>query len=71
MVITASHNPPLDNGYKVYDSNGAQIIPPTDKEIAARIELAPAAVDVPRLAKKYRNEVAKPVSDGDVRTVPG
>jgi phosphomannomutase len=63
IVITASHNPPLDNGYKVYDTNGAQIIPPTDKEIAARIELAPAAVDVPRLAKKYRNEVAKPVSD--------
>ena len=64
IVITASHNPPLDNGYKVYDSNGVQIIPPTDSDIAARIAAAPDAVDVPRLAKKYREEVAHPVPEG-------
>ncbi len=64
VVITASHNPPLDNGYKVYDANGAQIIPPTDTEIAAKIDAAPAASDVPRLARKYRKDVAHPVPDG-------
>jgi len=64
VVVTASHNPPLDNGYKVYDSNGAQIIPPTDREIAAKIDAAPGAADVPRLSRKFRKEVAKPVPGG-------
>ncbi len=38
IVITASHNPPEYNGYKVYWQNGAQIVPPHDTGIAARVE---------------------------------
>jgi len=53
IVVTASHNPPADNGYKVYAANGAQIVPPTDTEIADRIEATGPANEEPRAADPY------------------
>ncbi|OLQ94196.1 phosphoglucomutase [Vibrio ponticus] len=40
VVVTASHNPPEYNGFKVYWENGAQIIPPHDSGIAHHIDVA-------------------------------
>ncbi|HEX3004382.1 MAG TPA: phospho-sugar mutase, partial [Angustibacter sp.] len=48
VMVTASHNPPQDNGYKVYLGDGSQIVPPADAEIAAQIARVEAVADVPR-----------------------
>lgn len=44
VVVTASHNPPEYNGFKVYWENGAQIIPPHDSGIAQEIDIAATRV---------------------------
>jgi phosphomannomutase len=50
VVVTASHNPPQDNGYKVFLGDGSQIVQPADVEISSRIdEVAKHSLyDVPR-----------------------
>lgn len=48
VEVTASHNPPRDNGYKVYLGDGSQIVPPADAGIAARIDAVGSLHDVPR-----------------------
>ena len=50
VVITASHNPRGDNGFKVFDSEGVQIVGPFDVEVARKMATAPAAREIPRSA---------------------
>jgi phosphomannomutase len=62
VMITASHNPPQDNGYKVYlgdADNGSQIVPPTDGEIAAHIDRV-AQLPVAELPRSQRYTIAGP-----------
>ncbi len=50
IVITASHNPGEYNGYKLYDANAVQIVPPVDSEVAAEIERSAPASSEPMRA---------------------
>ena len=52
IVITASHNPPQYNGYKVYWSDGGQIVPPYDKEIIACVNAVKDFGDVRTMSEQ-------------------
>ncbi len=74
VMVTASHNPPQDNGYKVYLGDGSQIVPPADAGIAARIDAVGALQDVPRgpggtvlgehIVDRYLDTIAELAQDG-------
>ncbi|WP_395696144.1 phospho-sugar mutase [Nocardioides sp.] len=74
VMVTASHNPPQDNGYKVYLGDGSQIVPPADAEIAARITEVGPVTEVPRgtagtllseeIVDRYLDTVADLAVDG-------
>jgi phosphomannomutase len=77
VMITASHNPAADNGYKLYLSDGAQVIPPVDAEVEARIAalgpLSQVTVAEPGspLITRHGDEVAKAYLDAVVATAAG
>jgi phosphomannomutase len=77
VMVTASHNPAADNGYKLYLSDGAQVIPPADAEIEERISRlgplsqVPVADPVSPLITRHGDEVARAYLDAVVATAAG
>ena len=55
VVITASHNPPHDNGFKAYFDDGGQVVPPHDTGIVAEVNAVPLGELGPFLEKNFAN----------------
>ena len=56
IVITASHNPPQYNGYKVYWSDGGQIVPPYDKLIISEVNAISDYAAIKRISEKQAKD---------------
>jgi len=63
VMVTASHNPPQDNGYKVYLGDGSQIVPPADADIARHIAAVERVTDVPRAHEGWETLGERLLSD--------
>jgi phosphomannomutase len=77
VMITASHNPAADNGYKLYLSDGAQVIPPADVEIEARMASLGPLAQIPvadagsPLITRHGDEIARAYLDAVVPAAAG
>jgi phosphomannomutase len=76
IMITASHNPAADNGYKLYTGDGAQIVPPVDAQIEAAIgglgplsQIPAGPLDGP-LVIRHGDEVARAYLDAIIAVSP-
>ncbi|MCL1910799.1 MAG: phospho-sugar mutase [Leptospirales bacterium] len=65
IVVTASHNPPEYNGYKVYWSDGGQIVPPHDDNIIAEVEKisSPSAIKKADFEQSVSKGIIKIIGD--------
>ena len=71
VMVTASHNPPQDNGYKVYAGDGAQIVPPADAEIEAAIRAVGPTREIPLDARRRRSCSTSELVDAYVAAIVG
>ena len=69
VMVTASHNPRTDNGYKVYGSDGALLTPPVDAAIAARLESLPLLHEKDLAAEAHIARADGALLDAYIRTV--
>ena len=75
IVVTASHNPPEYNGYKVYWADGAQVVAPKDKGIISEVNAITDFADIKTMTKREAEEaglvniIGKEIDDGFIENI--